>query len=88
MPVENGERENRAAEDFMAHQHDMAEEDKRKFVNMRETLIDVLVDLDREEGLKFARKLKKRVIDSRSSEELRLIMDGMLVLAGFAVRPE
>ena len=81
-------RENRAAEDFMACRHDEAEEEKRRFVNMREALIDVLTDLEREEDLKFAKKLKRRVLDSRSIEELRLITDGMLILAGFAIRPE
>jgi len=80
--------DNRAAEEFIDHRRDVAEEAKRRFVNMREALIDVLVTIERNHDEKFAKKLKKRVIDSRSEAELRLIMDGMLVLAGFAVRPQ
>jgi len=79
--------ENRAAEDFMAHEKAMADEKKRRFVNMREALIDVLVTIERDHDEKFARKLKKRTLDSRSEDELRFVMDGMLVLAGFAIRP-
>ena len=81
--------ENRAAEDFMENRRIIAEEEKRRFVNMREALLDVVVTIERDHSeMKFAKRLKKRVLESRSEEELRLIMDGMLVLAGFAVRPQ
>ena len=80
-------RENRASEDFQAYHDDVVDERKRRFVNMREALIDVLVTIEKQHDEKFAKKLKKRTVDARSEEELRFIMDGMLVLAGFAVRP-
>lgn len=79
---------NRAGEDFMDREKVLADEKRRRFVNMREALIDVLVTIEKDHGQKFATKLKRRVLDSRSEEELRLIMDGMLVLAGFVVRPQ
>jgi hypothetical protein len=81
--------ENRAGEDFMEHKRTLAEEEKRRFVNTREAVLDVLVAIEREHTeMKWARKLKKRVLESRSESELRIVMDGMLVLAGFAVRPQ
>lgn len=79
--------ENRASEEFGNHAEILIEEDKRRFVNMREAMIDVLVELERQGDLRFTKKLKKRALESRSMEELRFVMDGMLVLAGFAVRP-
>lgn len=81
-------RENQASLDFMAHQNTIMDESKRRFVNMREALLDVIVELDREHNQKFAKRLKKRILESRSEEELRIIMDGMLVLAGFVIRPQ
>ena len=80
-------RENRASEDFQHHHDELFEEKKRRFVNMREALIDVLTTIERDHDEKFAKKLKKRTVDARSVEELRFIMDGMLVIAGFVVRP-
>ena len=44
------------------------------------------VDERKRHGLKCAKKLKKRAVDSRSVGELRFIMDGLLVLAGYTVR--
>jgi hypothetical protein len=67
----------------------MANEEKRRFVNMREALLDVIVSIERNHpDMKFSRRIKKRILESRSEAELRLIMDGMLVLAGFEVRPQ
>lgn len=85
MP-ENGEWNNRAGDEFVEFKRLVAEEEKRRFVNMREGLIDVMVCLEREYDMPSARRMKKRVLDSRSTEELRLIMDGLLVVAGFNVR--
>ena len=85
---EEGTRDNRAGEDFMDREAAAAHERKRRFVNMREAMLDVLVTIEKEHDQRFAKKLKRRVLDSRSEEELRLVMDGMLVLAGFAVRPQ
>lgn len=80
-------RENRASEEFISHKAVLAEEEKRRFTNMRETVLDVVVALEREnpDG-KFAKRLKKRALMARSEEECRLIMDGLLVLAGFNVK--
>jgi len=80
--------ENRAAEDFIGHKEIIAKEEKRRFVNMREALIDVLCTLEREADVQFTRRLKKRVIDSRSESELRMVMDGLLVISGFHSRPQ
>ncbi len=80
----NNGHENRAAEDFMDAKYQEASVEKRRFVNMREAMLDVLISLDYEsDNLRFVRKLKKRVLESRSIEELRLIMDGILALSNF-----
>lgn len=72
-------RENRAAQEFMDRETQKAENEKMAFVNMRETLLDVLIYMEEQANTKLTRKLKKRVLDSRSKEELRLIMDGLQV---------
>lgn len=82
-----GRSENRAAEDFMEYGVAQLEEEKRQFVNMREMLLDVIIHLEKEqEDLKFTKRVKKRILEARSSTELRLIMDGLLVLTGFTLR--
>jgi hypothetical protein len=87
--TEEDRRGNRAGEDFMDHKQVLADEERRRFVNSREALIDVLVAIEKDHSeMKWAPKLKKRVLAARSENELRLIMDGMLVLAGLVVRPQ
>lgn len=78
-------RENRAAEEFMDVAINEAGERKRRFVNEREMLLDVVISIEKEYEEKFAKKVKKRILESRTSEELKLIMNGLMVLAGFAV---
>lgn len=81
-----GDGENPAIEEFEDNVMTVMLEKKRQFVNTREAVIDVIIEMDRSHGLKCAKKLKKRAVDARTVEELRLIMDGLLVLAGYAVR--
>lgn len=78
--------DNPAIEEFENKALAEVDEKKRQFVNTRETVIDVLIEMDRQHNLKCAKKLKKRAVDSRSLNELRFIMDGLLVLAGYTVR--
>ena len=84
----SSEKNARAGQEFMEEHADRAEDEKRRYLNMRETLLDVLMDLERECDLNFAKQLKRRALDARSINELRMIMDGLLVLAGFNVRDE
>ena len=87
MEEEVESRENRASEEFMDHKAILAEEEKRRFTNMRETVLDIVVDLERNHPeMKFAKRLKKRALMARSEVECRLIMDGLLVIAGFNVK--
>lgn len=78
--------ENPAIEEFENNAMAEVDERKRQFVNTRETVIDVLIEMDRQHNLKCAKKLKKRAVDSRTIDELRVIMDGLLVLAGYTIR--
>lgn len=78
--------ENPAIEEFEDNAMADVAEKKRQFVNTRETVIDILIEMDRQHGLRCAKKLKKRAVDSRTVSELRVIMDGLLVLAGYTVR--
>jgi len=70
----------------MEYKARMAEEECRRFVNSREILLDVVMELERGQDEKFARKLKKRALEARSEQELRMVMDGLLVLAGFHLK--
>jgi hypothetical protein len=62
----------------------LTREEKRRFTNMKNAMSDILQALENEYDLEFVTNLRKRVERSKSKEELRFIMDGMMVIAGFA----
>jgi hypothetical protein len=62
----------------------LKKEESRRFMNMKNSLLDILEALEHEYDLAFVANLRNRVKKSKSKEELRLIMDGMLVIAGFS----
>ena len=59
-------------------------EDKR-LVNQKEMVMEVLTTLDRQD-YQFARNLMGNVQVANSEGEVRMVMDGLLVLAGFFLR--
>lgn len=59
-------------------------EQNRCFENMQGAMLDILEAIELEYNLQFVSSLRSRVEKSKTKEELRLIMDGMLVLSGFA----
>lgn len=77
------EYENRAAMEFLQQEQQLDEIHKDKFVNMRETLLDVLIYMEEYGGGKVVKKLKTRVLDSRSCEELKVISDGLKAVQNF-----
>jgi hypothetical protein len=62
----------------------LEKEEARQFSNMKGAMMDILEALEHEYDLDFVKSLRVRVKRSQNKEELRLIMDGMLVIAGFA----
>lgn len=60
------------------------QEHKRSFDNMQGALLDIMQALEHEYDLEFVKSLRLRVENSKTKEELRLIMDGLLTIAGFA----
>ena len=73
---------NQAAEDFRDGEMDLLDERTRRFANMREMLMDVLIEIERNgEENRFAHMLKKRVLASRSESELEMAMNALLVIS-------
>lgn len=68
----------------MGNNNTLQKEEARRFTNMKNSMLDILEALEHEYDLAFVSNLRERVEASKSQEELRIIMDGMLVIAGFS----
>ena len=75
-----------ARDDFMDQKKTAADEDCRRFLNMRAMLLDIAYTLEKDEKMKFVCNIRRRILDARSESELRMVMDGLLVLTGFSLR--
>lgn len=67
-----------ASNEFMDNERYDAEYRCREFLNSREILLDVLFHLEKDGNFAFAPKMKRRVLNSRTMAEIRLVMDGLL----------
>jgi hypothetical protein len=82
MGNENNEA-NRAEEEFYERRERLADKEAKEFANAREAVLDVIFELQRRHGPhKWTEKLKSRAIYARTNFEIRLVMDGLLVLSG------
>ena len=75
--------ENKATREYKERHKAIVDQECEEYANMREIALDILFALKRE-GFGFANRLKDRVIQSKSKEEIRLAMDGLLVLSKFS----